>query len=83
MTPFLLPLALLAADTLPKRGEPPLTEQTKRSGGAIDPEQAKLRFDAAATRSSSRLPLIMSCPIPPPSPKFASPRVKPRWKTRS
>ena len=47
MTPLLLPLALLAADTLPKKGEPPLTEQTKRSGGVVDPEQAKLRFDAA------------------------------------
>jgi aminopeptidase N len=47
MTPLLLPLALLTADTLPKKGEPPLTEQTKRSGGIVDPEQAKLRFDAA------------------------------------
>ncbi|WP_375426853.1 M1 family metallopeptidase [uncultured Sphingomonas sp.] len=47
MTPLLLPLTLLAADIPPKKGEPPLTEQTKRSGGAVDPEQAKLRFDAA------------------------------------
>ena len=44
-----LPLALLvlAAATLPKKGEPPLTAQTMRSGGPVDPEQAKLRFDAA------------------------------------
>ncbi|WP_375403745.1 M1 family metallopeptidase [uncultured Sphingomonas sp.] len=47
MTLLLLPLALLAADTPPGKGEPPLTAQTKRSGGTIDPEQAKLRFDAA------------------------------------
>lgn len=35
---------------LPGRGEPPLTEQTRHSGGAIDPEQAKLHFDAADLR---------------------------------
>ena len=44
-------LAVAAASTtaadLPKKGEPPLTAQTMRSGGAVDPEQAKLRFDAA------------------------------------
>ena len=39
--------ALLGAATLPKKGEPPLTAQTQRSGGPVDPEQAKLRFDAA------------------------------------
>ena len=50
MTPLLLPLALLAADPPPAKGEPPLTEQTRRSGGAVDPEQAKLRFDAADLR---------------------------------
>lgn len=44
MIPFAL--MLLAAD-LPEKGEPPLTQQTMRSGGPIDPEQAKLRFDAA------------------------------------
>ena len=48
-----MPLSALALlfsplpDALPKKGEPPLTEQTKRSGGPLDPEQAKLRFDAA------------------------------------
>ena len=42
----LIPIAAAAADA-PKKGEPPLTEQTMRSGGAIDPDQAKLRFDAA------------------------------------
>lgn len=35
------------AATLPKKGEPPLTEQTQRSGGPVDPDQAKLRFDLA------------------------------------
>ena len=46
--PFLLPLAALSLPAdLPKRGEPPLTEQTKLSGGKVDPEQAKLRFDHA------------------------------------
>lgn len=44
---MLAAIVLLAADPLPKPGEPPLTEQTKRSGGVVDPEQAKLRFDAA------------------------------------
>ncbi|HEU0043629.1 M1 family metallopeptidase [Sphingomonas sp.] len=48
MLRFALPaLALLTAADLPKKGEPPLTVQTMRSGGAVDPEQAKLRFDAA------------------------------------
>ncbi|PAX09692.1 M1 family metallopeptidase [Sphingomonas lenta] len=42
-----LVLLLLATPELPQKGEPPLTERTKRSGGAIDPEQAKLRFDDA------------------------------------
>ena len=32
---------------LPKKGEPPLTAQTARSGGAVDPDQAALGFDAA------------------------------------
>jgi aminopeptidase N len=32
---------------LPKKGEPALTAQTQRSGGPIDPDQAKMRFDAA------------------------------------
>ena len=36
-----------ATPTLPKKGEPPITAQTARSGGAIDPDQAKLTFDAA------------------------------------
>ena len=41
-------LALAAATvTLPKKGEPPITAQTARSGGVIDPDQAKLTFDAA------------------------------------
>ena len=39
-------LALLGA-AAPKKGEPPLTAQTKLSGGVLDPEQAKLRFDRA------------------------------------
>jgi aminopeptidase N len=43
-----LALALAAtAQTLPGKGEPPITAQTARSGGAIDPDQAKLGFDAA------------------------------------
>ena len=43
-------LALLTAQTapaLPDKGEPPLSERTKRSGGPIDPDQANLRFDEA------------------------------------
>lgn len=44
----LLPLTLLAAAaTSPARDLPPLTAQTQRSGGPIDPDQAKLGFDAA------------------------------------
>ncbi|OYY66237.1 M1 family metallopeptidase [Sphingomonas sp. 28-62-11] len=31
----------------PKKGEPPLTEQTQKSGGMIDADQAKLHFDSA------------------------------------
>jgi aminopeptidase N len=49
-----MPLALLTlslmgltAATLPKKGEPPLTAQTRKSGGPIDPDQAKLGFDVA------------------------------------
>lgn len=37
----------LVAAAPPKKGEPPLTEQTQKSGGMIDPEQAKLQFDSA------------------------------------
>ena len=44
---FLLGALFALAATLPKKGEPPLTAQTMRSGGPVDPEQAKLRFDAA------------------------------------
>lgn len=44
---FALALLLPPAPELPKKGEPPLTERTKRSGGPVDPEQAKLRFDEA------------------------------------
>ena len=45
-------LALFAALTLiaatpPNKGKPPLTAQTMRSGGVVDPDQARLRFDAA------------------------------------
>lgn len=36
-----------AAQKLPKKGEPPLTAQTQRSGGPVDPDQAKLQFDVA------------------------------------
>ena len=42
-----LAVALAAAQTLPKKGEPPITPQTARSGGPVDPEQAKLAFDVA------------------------------------
>ncbi|MBR0551964.1 M1 family metallopeptidase [Stakelama marina] len=37
----------LTAGTPPEKGQPPITEQTARSGGPIDPEQARLRFDHA------------------------------------
>ena len=43
-------LALSAPADPPRKGEPPLTVQTKRSGGAVDSEQAKLRFDVADLR---------------------------------
>jgi aminopeptidase N len=42
-----LATTLSTAATLPKKGEPPLTEQTKKSGGPIDPEQSKLVFESA------------------------------------
>ncbi|TPG43151.1 M1 family peptidase [Sphingomonas koreensis] len=32
---------------LPAKGEPAITAQTQRSGGPIDPDQAKLQFDVA------------------------------------
>ena len=38
---------LLAAAPLPKKGEPPITAQTQRSGGPLTREQAALRFDHA------------------------------------
>ena len=42
-------LAAAGADaaSLPKKGEPPITPQTQRSGGEVDPDQAKLSFDKA------------------------------------
>ncbi|MEO5867264.1 MAG: M1 family metallopeptidase [Sphingomonas sp.] len=40
-------LVCLTAASLPGKGEPAISAQTQRSGGSIDPEQAKLRFDAA------------------------------------
>ena len=40
-------LPSLTGATLPKKGEPPLTEQTQRSGGPVDPYQARLAFNAA------------------------------------
>jgi len=49
MTGFFAGISLLltGASALPKKGEPPITAQTQRSGGPIDPDQAKLRFDSA------------------------------------
>ena len=38
---------LLTAAHLPQKGEPAISVQTQRSGGAIDPDQAKLGFDSA------------------------------------
>jgi len=40
-------VALTAAADLPKKGEPPLTAQTQRSGGERPPEQLAVSFDAA------------------------------------
>ncbi|MBI0474464.1 M1 family peptidase [Sphingomonas sp. MA1305] len=41
-------LALVAAaPELPKKGEPPITEQTQKSGGVRPPEQMALQFDTA------------------------------------
>ncbi|WP_174286804.1 M1 family metallopeptidase [Sphingomonas bacterium] len=42
-----LAFALAAAASLPKKGEPPITAQTQKSGGPIDADQAKLAFDSA------------------------------------
>ena len=47
----LLASVLLASTSVPtiaapEKGKPEITEQTQRSGGVIDPEQAKLQFDA-------------------------------------
>ncbi|HEU4960285.1 MAG TPA: M1 family metallopeptidase [Sphingomonas sp.] len=36
-----------APQKLPEKGDPPLTAPTMRSGGPVDPDQAKLRFDVA------------------------------------
>ena len=44
---FGIVLLCLTGATLPKKGEPPLTEQTRRSGGPVDPDQARLAFTAA------------------------------------
>jgi len=43
----LLLAAQAALPAPPAKGTPPLTEQTRRSGGPIDAEQAKLRFETA------------------------------------
>ena len=53
LTMPLAALLLMAADLPPALlgpGEPALTSQTARSGGPVDPEQAKLAFDAADLR---------------------------------
>ncbi|MDQ2879465.1 MAG: M1 family peptidase, partial [Pseudomonadota bacterium] len=47
MAVAVLPLCAVAAADLPGKGKPALTAQTQRSGGPIDPDQAKLRFDSA------------------------------------
>ncbi len=51
MTPLRIALLgcclFLPAAAPPTKGEPPLTAQTQKSGGPIDPDQAKLGFDAA------------------------------------
>lgn len=44
---FALVCLALTGASLPKKGEPPLTAQTQKSGGPIDSDQAKVRFDAA------------------------------------
>ncbi|MDQ2892199.1 MAG: M1 family metallopeptidase [Pseudomonadota bacterium] len=40
-------VATAAAASLPKKGEPAITEQTRKSGGPRAPEQRALRFDTA------------------------------------
>lgn len=40
-------LFLTGAAALPEKGEPPLTAQTRSSGGPLDPAQEKVRFDSA------------------------------------
>ena len=43
----LIAAAAAGAATLPRKGEPPLTAQTQRSGGPVDPDQAKVQFETA------------------------------------
>ena len=43
----LIPLALVAASPLPKKGEPAITEQTQKSGGPRPADQLALKFDTA------------------------------------
>lgn len=43
-------LFLAGATNLPNKGEPAISDQTQRSGGPIDPDQAKLQFDHADLR---------------------------------
>ena len=52
LRPLFIPIIVLSAFPalaagLPKKGEPAISVQTQRSGGPIDPEQAKLAFDSA------------------------------------
>jgi aminopeptidase N len=47
MKAVLLALLATAAADLPKKGEPPITPLTKRSGGERPAEQLAMRFDAA------------------------------------
>jgi aminopeptidase N len=42
-----LATAATAQHALPQKGEPPITEQTQKSGGARPPEQQAMRFDVA------------------------------------
>lgn len=40
-------MLVLIAAAPPRKGEPPITTQTQKSGGVIDPDQAKLDFESA------------------------------------
>src|SRR3546814_16756397 len=77
---FLLAASLLAvataasAQTLPEKGEPPISAQTEISGGERPPEQQAMRFDVAdlpleVLPAPRRLKGDATPPFPAPEPR--------------